>query len=145
MIQPGRSPDVHMDWLRSIPPFPPGGVSLELEYRRNTGAATRANPTFNALLEPLLGQPLIPGSLNLWSTRNLELPEPVTVINGAWHFWPAVLGEKAAGVVARRTDTFNPKFLEVISNLYLVSTLGIQPRDLVPIRVLPGQLLPVAI
>lgn len=66
------------------------------------------------------------------------------MINGAWHFWPVVLNEKVVGVSARRTDTFNPKFIEVFSSVGLVESLGIMPLEQVAARVLPGRLLPLS-
>lgn len=66
-------------------------------------------------------------------------------MNGAWHFWPAIVGEKAAGVVARRTDVINHRFLEIFSNVEFVPLLQLQPGDRVMLRVLPGALLPLAL
>lgn len=92
-----------------------------------------------------MGGPLFPGSLNLWSTRKLKLPEPVTVINGAWALWPAVIGEAAAGVIALRSDIPDPRLVEVFSNIELAPLLRIEPGGRVLIRVFPGALLPLAV
>lgn len=113
-----------------------------LTYHRNAKSPRDHAARFQSLLAPVLGGPLFPGSLNLWSAKNLALPSPAVAINGAWHFWPVVIAARVTGVAARRAEGADRKLLEVFSNVEIAPLLGLEPGALVAVRVLPGAELP---
>ena len=117
-------------------------VELTLAYHRNARSPRDHAARFQQLLAPLLGGPLFPGSLNLWSPKKLVLPPPAVVINGAWHLWPVVVEGRADGVAARRAEGADPKLLEVFSTVEIAPLLKLEPGATVNIRVLPGAELP---
>jgi hypothetical protein len=113
-------------------------IELTLVYHRNTKSPRDHAARFQHLLAPLLGGPLFPGSLNLWSPKKIVLPPPAVALNGAWHLWPVVVEGRAGGVAARRAEGADPKLLEVFSNVEFAPLLNLEPGAAVNIRVRPG-------
>lgn len=117
-------------------------MELTLTYHRNAKSPRDHAARFQSLLAPVLGGPLFPGSLNLWSPRKLSLPEPAVVINGAWHLWPVVIEGRVTGIAARRAEGADHKLLEVFSNVEIAPLLRLEPGATLAVRVLPGADLP---
>lgn len=113
-------------------------MELTLTYHRNARSPRDHAARFQSLLAPVLGGPLFPGSLNLWSPRKLALPEPAVAINGVWHFWPVVIEARAAGIAVRRAEGADPRLLEVFSNVEIAPLLRLEPGASVAVRVMPG-------
>lgn len=131
-------PSLREDWINAQ-----SGIELFVEYRR--GSQTSANhwPVLNPILRSVFRADLVRGSLNLYATEPVPLPDPLTCLlgNNPWQLSPVVLSHRATGVIARRADTGPSMFCEVFSPQHLATELQLSEGDRIPIRILPGNAL----
>ena len=133
-------------WIRIGASPPPGGETIQAEYRRETQSSATWLAELRPALEPVFGAPLYPGSFNLHADQPVALPDPARFASAArvWLIVPAVISETAVGVVARTRDSDPSAFLEVFAPWRLDQLLDVAPGDRLSVRLLGGRYLGLA-
>ena len=124
-------------------------LAIEVTYRMGTRSSKNHLPLLNPILVPALrctAFSVFAGSLNLHADEGIRLPSPAraTLRGNTWHFVPVVLQSTEVGVVARRADSGDIRFLEVFACRELVPVLNLEPEKRVSIQLLPGRFLDLA-
>ena len=128
-------------WIITGTGFPSGGLQLTVQYNSGSKSSHQHLAKIGPFLREALGCPdLFPGSLNLFASQAIELPEPrrVECRGEQWLFVPVVIAEKAVGLVARRPPPISTDIIEVFACRQLAPVLGLKYGDQVKIRLLSG-------
>ena len=128
--------------LASGDSLPNGGFARDATVRSGHGSAKNWLEIFGAQLSERFRIDMYAGSLNLWFTEPIELPNPWVISEDGIQagFCPLILDEKAIGL-AFRTQDGNPLFLEVFSPVKLRDRLSLDDGTGVRVRILSGEIL----